>query len=89
MKRMAVVLSLVALLSVPPLARADMSRVPNSGTARHADEYDELESHPLRIAAYLLHPVGFALEWLVARPLHALVSQPGLDKVFGHRPHED
>jgi hypothetical protein len=53
-----------------------------------ADEYDDLQSHPLRIAAYLLHPIGFATEWLVTRPLHELVSQPDLEPVFGHHRHD-
>lgn len=51
------------------------------------DEYDETQGHPLRIAAYLIHPIGFALEWTLLRPFHWVVSQPGLDRVFGHRPH--
>ena len=51
------------------------------------DGYDDSQSHPLRIAAYALNPVGFALEWLVTRPIHALVSQPELAQVFGHQPH--
>jgi len=57
-------------------------------TARAHDAYDDSESHPLRLAAYALHPVGFALEWLFTRPLHFVVSNPGLDRVFGHVPHE-
>jgi hypothetical protein len=51
------------------------------------DAYDETQDHPLRIAAYLVHPIGFAFEWVFLRPLHWVVSQPGLDRVFGHRPH--
>ena len=51
------------------------------------DGYDDSQSHPLRIAAYAVSPVGYALEWLVTRPIHALVSQPELEKIFGHRPH--
>lgn len=52
------------------------------------DEYDDSQSHPLRIAAYLLHPVGFITEWVVFRPFHYLVSatEP-LEAFFGHRPH--
>jgi len=57
-------------------------------TARAHDAYDDSESHPLRLAAYAVHPVGFALEWLFTRPLHFVVSNPGLDRVFGHVPHE-
>lgn len=51
------------------------------------DGYDDSQAHPLRIAAYVVHPVGYALEWLVTRPIHALVSQPELKNVFGHKPH--
>jgi hypothetical protein len=53
------------------------------------DAYDDSQAHPLRIAAYLVHPVGFAAEWLIARPIHFLVSQPELEPIFGHGPHED
>src|SRR5262245_58264784 len=51
------------------------------------DEYDDSEAHPLRIAAYALHPVGYTVEWLLVRPLHAIVSQPELAPIFGHTPH--
>ena len=61
-----------------------------SGTALAVeDEYDDSQSHPLRVAAYLVYPVGFTAEWLIFRPLHYIVSQPFLENVFGHRPHED
>lgn len=53
-----------------------------------ADEYDDSQSHPLRLFAYLLHPFGLAMEWTVARPFHALVSDSKeLEYVFGHTPH--
>jgi len=51
------------------------------------DGYDDSQAHPLRIAAYAVHPVGYALEWLVTRPIHAIVSQPELHRVFGHQSH--
>lgn len=58
-------------------------------TARPAaafpDEYDDTQSHPLRVAVYVLHPIGYALEWLVFRPFHYVVSNSA--QVFGHRPH--
>ena len=58
-------------------------------SAEAHDAYDDSESNPLRLVAYLLHPVGFATEWLAMRPIHFLVSQPQLERVFGHVPHED
>jgi len=57
--------------------------------ARAHDAYDDSQSHPLRLIAYAIHPAGFALEWALTRPIHFLVSTPGLDKVFGHTPHDD
>jgi hypothetical protein len=59
-----------------------------AGTARAHDAYDDSQSHPLRLVAYVLHPAGFAAEWLVTRPVHFLVSQPQLERIFGHTPHE-
>lgn len=52
------------------------------------DAYDDSETHPLRIAAYGAHPIGYAAEWLVMRPLHFVVSHPQLERIFGHVPHE-
>jgi hypothetical protein len=57
--------------------------------ARAHDAYDDSQSHPLLLASYVLHPVGFAIEWLVMRPIHFVVSQPRLERVFGHTPHEN
>jgi outer membrane protein OmpA-like peptidoglycan-associated protein len=53
-----------------------------------ADEYDDSQSHPLRALAYVAHPFGVLVEWLLARPGHFLVSAtPELEYVFGHQPH--
>ena len=38
------------------------------------DPYDDSQSHPLRIAAYLLYPAAYVTEWLIFRPFHFLVS---------------
>ena len=65
----------VVLLGAPSAARAH-------------DAYDDSESNPLRLAAYGLYPVGFMLEWIVMRPMHFVVSNPQLERVFGHVPHE-
>ncbi len=76
MKRSIVWFSLFALLATSGVARA----IPN-------DEYDDSQSHPLRVAAYLLHPVGYGLEWVIFRPFHWLVSRENSEKAFGHTPH--
>lgn len=53
-----------------------------------ADEYDDSQSHPLRILAYLAYPAAFLVEWTVFRPFHYLVSatEPQ-EALFGHTPH--
>jgi outer membrane protein OmpA-like peptidoglycan-associated protein len=52
------------------------------------DEYDDSQSHPLRIVAYLMYPAAFLVEWTVFRPFHYLVSatEPQ-EALFGHTPH--
>ena len=52
------------------------------------DEYDDSQSNPLRIAAYLLHPLGWLTEWTITRPFHYLVSATAPQEAFfGHDPH--
>ncbi|MBM4264390.1 MAG: OmpA family protein [Deltaproteobacteria bacterium] len=52
------------------------------------DPYDDSQSHPLRILAYLLHPAAVVTEWLVFRPFHHLVSATeAQETLFGHRNH--
>jgi hypothetical protein len=58
------------------------------GAARAHDAYDDSESHPLRLIAYAVNPIGWGLEWLIMRPIHFVVSNPQLEPVFGHVPHE-
>lgn len=60
-----------------------------TGSAQaYYDDYDDYtDSHPLRLIAYALHPIGYTIEWLVLRPLHAVVSQPELHPIFGTDPY--
>ena len=45
--------------------------------------------HPVRIIAYVAHPVGVVLDLLIFRPAHWIGSLPGLDEFFGHEPYDD
>jgi len=50
-----------------------------------ADEYDpKYAGHPLRILAYVLHPVGVAFDYLLFRPVHWIGSHEPLKTIFGH-----
>jgi hypothetical protein len=49
-----------------------------------AHEHDPQESgHPLRIVAYMLHPVGVLLDTLIFRPAHWVVHHEPLATIFG------
>ncbi len=53
------------------------------------DTYDDGVMHPLRLAYYLAHPIGFTAEWLIGRPFQYVISREGLRNVFGWRPIEE
>jgi len=77
MRKLIMVMAAVALLGSAQISFAG-----------GADDYDDSQSHPLRLAAYIIHPIGWTLEWLVTRPFHELVAQPDLAPIFGHASHE-
>ena len=50
-----------------------------------ADEHDSRASgHPLRIVAYLIHPIGVIVDTVLFRPAHWVVSHEPLKTLFGH-----
>ncbi len=51
--------------------------------------YEDAITHPLRLAFYAAHPVGFTAEWLVFRPFHYVISRPYLERFFGYEPLEE
>ena len=80
MKRLILALAVVSMLALG-------GGVAQAGST--LDEYEDSITHPLRLAYYVAHPVGFALEWLVGRPFHYVISRPYLDQFFGYEPHEE
>ena len=54
-------------------------------TPAAADDYDPHRSgHPLRFLAYVVHPIGYALDFLIFRPAHWLISHPQVADWVGH-----
>ena len=50
-----------------------------------ANDHDKGESgHPLRVAAYLLYPVGLLIDTLIFRPAHWFVNHQPFRTIFGH-----
>lgn len=51
-----------------------------------AEEYDETYSgHPLRVVAYVLHPVGVILDTLIFRPFHWVGSHEPFKTLSGQK----
>lgn len=49
-----------------------------------ADDYDPKDAgHPVRIVAYVLHPVGVIIDRLILRPAYWLGSHEPLRTLFG------
>ncbi len=50
-----------------------------------ADDYDRsMAGHPLRIIAYILHPVGVMIDYLIMRPAHWLITQEPIQTLVGY-----
>ena len=53
--------------------------------AVQADDYEsDRAGHPVRIVAYLVHPIGVVLDYLLLRPVHWLGHQEPFKTLFGH-----
>jgi len=53
------------------------------------NDYTQEDSHPVRAIASLLSPIGWALEWGVARPWHYVATQTALAPVLNGGQDED
>jgi hypothetical protein len=78
MRRAIICLSIALILGVPNLAAAQYSE----SDRQNPTEYTNEDSQPLRMVAYFLSPIGFLLEWGVARPLHYVATRTFLAPVF-------
>lgn len=57
-----------------------------AGASPAAEEYDETYSgHPLRIVAYVLHPIGVILDTLIFRPFHWIGSHEPIKTLVGQK----
>lgn len=70
------------LLGAPALSQADPMN-----ESQNPDEYTQEDSHPLKFASFFVTPIGFLLEWTVARPLHYISTTrfigPVLNSEYG------
>lgn len=81
---------LLAIFSLPATAQERLPRDHYPSGFHEAPRYRESEAHPLRVFAYLLHPVGWVAREFVFRPMSYIASStPKRANVFGYRaPHD-
>ena len=65
----------LSVLAVATPAVADTHKVHRSG-------------HPLRVLAYVVHPVGVIIDVLFFRPFHWLGNREPVKTLFGHHPND-
>jgi hypothetical protein len=65
MKRVAIVICAALILALPRFASAQNF----DSDEQHPQDYSDEDSQPLALASYLLYPIGWAVEWGIARPL--------------------
>lgn len=50
-----------------------------------ADRYEaDRAGHPLRVVAYVAHPIGVIIDYLLLRPLHWIGEHEPFATLFGH-----
>jgi len=78
MRRVAIILFAATFVALPTISHAQY----NDNDQQNPKEYHDEDSQPLALVADLLYPVGFAVEWLVARPFHYVVNDSPASPVF-------
>jgi len=73
---------IIAVLATALLTSPAWCRAQTSDERQNPKEYTDEDSNPLKLISYLLSPVGFMLEWTVARPLHYLATESSLAPIF-------
>lgn len=88
---MALVVLLAIAAAFPLSCYAQSSNAQDQPTwqLRDPNEYQQEDSHPVRAIASLLSPVGWALEWGIARPWHYVATQTFLAPVLNGGQSED
>ncbi|MGO9607041.1 MAG: hypothetical protein ACLQAT_27230 [Candidatus Binataceae bacterium] len=85
MWRATLALSAGLLFVAPSFAHAQYSQLDRQDPS----EYDDQDSQLLNLASYGLRPLGYILEWGVARPLHYLATKSPLAPALGANTDEE
>jgi len=78
MRRVAIIFFAALLVALPTISHAQYNDVDR----QNPKEYHDEDSQPLALFADLIYPVGYGLEWLVARPMHWVANDSPASPVF-------
>ena len=71
MRRAAIILCAALVLGLPTISSAQY----NDNDQQNPKEYHDEDSQFLAVVSYVFYPIGYAFEWLVARPLHYVANE--------------
>jgi hypothetical protein len=78
MRRIAIIFCAALWIALPTISHAQY----NDTDLQNPKEYHDEDSQPLALFADVLYPVGFAVEWLVARPMHYVANESPVAPIF-------
>ncbi|HWJ40725.1 MAG TPA: hypothetical protein VNT29_06315 [Candidatus Limnocylindrales bacterium] len=78
MRRIAIIFSAALLVALPTISHAQY----NDADRQNPKEYHDEDSQPLALFADIIYPIGYGLEWLVARPMHWIANDSPVAPVY-------
>ena len=78
MRRIAIIFSAALLVALPTISHAQY----NDSDRQNPKEYHDEDSQPLALFADIIYPIGYGLEWLVARPMHWIANDSPISPVY-------
>ena len=78
MRRVVIIFCAVLWIALPTISHAQY----NDTDLQNPKEYHDEDSQPLAIFADIIYPIGYALEWAVARPMHYIANDSPVAPVF-------
>ena len=78
MRLVAIIFCAALLVGLPTISHAQY----NDNDQQNPKEYHDDDSQPLAIVADILYPIGYGLEWLVARPAHWVANDSPVSPAY-------
>jgi hypothetical protein len=78
MRIVAIIFCAALFVGLPTVSHAQY----NDNDQQNPKEYHDEDSQPLAIFADILYPIGYALEWAVARPMYYLSHNSSAAPIF-------